>query len=312
MTVDVVSADMWPRCLHCDGKLVVSHLPGKVFLSLVMVLLLYTLLTSAAGAERHRKVLVLYDENTDFPGLALLDRNLKAALHAGATDRIDLYTESMDLARFQDDRYTELLYAFYRQKYANYQEWGKDDVRLHPDGTGPFKLGRWEQNQVIVFEKNPHYFKPGLPYLDRGELRVMKEGVTRVTALRAKEVDFANYIPREHVDRLTKDKQIQVLKGKDTQRVQSFFNLRKPVFQDVRVRKAILGHGIDRQAIAKTALLGQAQALWSCVPPGGLDHIDSGEELAYNPGKRRRDGGSHRPADLLAPPHQGPRLGPDP
>jgi hypothetical protein len=107
MTINVESARVWPRCLHCDVKLVVSHLPGKVFLPLVMALLLHSLLTSAAGAERHRKMLVLYDENTDFPGLALLNRNLKAALNAGATDRIDLYTESMDLARFQDDRYME-------------------------------------------------------------------------------------------------------------------------------------------------------------------------------------------------------------
>jgi hypothetical protein len=64
-------------------------------------------------------VLVLYDENTDFPGLALLDRSLKAAFKAGVPDGIDLYTESMDLARFQDDHYMERLRAFYRRKYAN-------------------------------------------------------------------------------------------------------------------------------------------------------------------------------------------------
>jgi peptide/nickel transport system substrate-binding protein len=138
-----------------------------------------------------------------------------------------------------------------------------------------------------VLEKNPNYFKPGLPYLDRVELKIIKEGVTRVTALRAGEVDFANYIPREHVERLTKDAKIQVLKGKDTQRTQSFFNLRKPMFQDVRVRKAILGYGIDRQAIAKTALLGHAQPLWSPVPPGGLDHIDFGEHFPYDPDKAK-------------------------
>jgi ABC-type transport system substrate-binding protein len=177
--------------------------------------------------------------------------------------------------------------GFLQMSPASYKRWGKEEVRLHPDGTGPFKLAQWDQNRVIVLEKNPYYFKPGLPYLDRVELRVMKEGVTRVTALRAGEVDFANYVPREHVDRLTRDTRIQVLKGKDTQRVQSFFNLRKPAFQDVRVRQAILGYGIDRQAIAKTALLGQAQPLWSPVPQGGLDHIDFGEQFAYNPDKAK-------------------------
>jgi ABC-type transport system substrate-binding protein len=177
--------------------------------------------------------------------------------------------------------------GFLQMSPASYQRWGKDEVRLHPDGTGPFKLGKWEQNRVVVLEKNPNYFKPGLPYLDRVELQVMKEGVTRVTALRAGEVDFANYIPREHVERLTRDAKIQVFKGKDTQRIQSIFNLRKPAFQDVRVRKAILGYGIDRQAIVKTALLGQAQALWSPVPPGGMDHIDFGEIFPYDPDKAK-------------------------
>jgi ABC-type transport system substrate-binding protein len=177
--------------------------------------------------------------------------------------------------------------GFLQMSPAAFKKWGKEDIRLHPVGTGPFKLARWEQNQIIVLEKNPHYFKSGLPYLDRIELRVMKEGVTRVTALRTGEVDFANYVPREHVERLTRDPQIVVLRGTDTQRVQSYFNLRNPLFQDVRVRRAVLGYGIDRQAIAKTALLGQAQPLWSFVPPGGRDHIDFGDQYPYEPEKAK-------------------------
>jgi ABC-type transport system substrate-binding protein len=177
--------------------------------------------------------------------------------------------------------------GFLQMSPAAFKQWGKEEIRLHPVGTGPFKLARWDQNQIIVLEKNPHYFKPGLPYLDRIELRVMKEGVTRVTALRTGEVDFANYIPREHVERLARDPQMQVFRGRDTQRTQSFFNLRKPAFQDVRVRRALLGYGLDRQAIAKTALLGLAQPLWSFVPPGSKGHIDFGEEFPYDPEKAK-------------------------
>ena len=177
--------------------------------------------------------------------------------------------------------------GFLQMSPAAFKKYGREDIRLHPVGTGPFTLAKWEQNQIIVLEKNPNYFKPGLPYLDRIELRVMKEGVTRVTALRAGEVEFANYVPREHLERLTKDPQIQVFKGRDTQRTQSYFNLRHPQFRDERVRKAVLGYGIDRQAIVKTALLGQAQPLWSFVPPGGRDHIDFGEQFPYDPGKAK-------------------------
>ena len=52
----------------------------------------------------------------------------------------------------------------------------------------------------------------------------------------------------------------------------SFHNTRKP-FDDVRVRQALGGYGIDRHTIAKTAMLGLGQALWSFVPPRGKDHI---------------------------------------
>jgi peptide/nickel transport system substrate-binding protein len=177
--------------------------------------------------------------------------------------------------------------GFLQMSPASYQKWGKEEVRLHPAGTGPFKLAKWEQNQIIVLEKNPHYFKPGLPYLDRVELRIMKEGVTRVTALRAGEVDFANYIPRESIERLSRDPQLYVLRGRETQRIGTWFNQRKVPFQDVRVRRAALGYGIDRHAIAKTALLGLAQPLWSFVPPGSRGQIDFGEQFPYDPEKAR-------------------------
>jgi peptide/nickel transport system substrate-binding protein len=170
---------------------------------------------------------------------------------------------------------------------TSYKTWGREEVRLHPAGTGPFKLAKWEPNNLIVLEKHPNYFKPGLPYVDRLEFKIMKDGITRVTALRAGEVDFVNYVPREYVERLAKDPKVQVYRGRETQHLMIFFhNTRKP-FDDVRVRQALAGYGIDRHAIAKSALLGQGQALWSYVPPGGRDHLDFGERFPYNPDKAK-------------------------
>jgi signal transduction histidine kinase len=68
---DDIIAQLHQRIGSREVKLSVRHLPGKVFLPLVMALLLHSLLTSTAWAERQHKVLVLYDENTDFPGLEL-------------------------------------------------------------------------------------------------------------------------------------------------------------------------------------------------------------------------------------------------
>ena len=37
----------------------------------------------------------------------------------------------------------------------------------HPIGTGPFKLQSWQKGVKAVFVRNPHYFRPGKPYLDK-------------------------------------------------------------------------------------------------------------------------------------------------
>lgn len=172
--------------------------------------------------------------------------------------------------------------GFLQMSPASYKQWRKEEVRLYPVGTGPFQLARWQQNQVIVLDKDAHYFLPELPYLDRLELRIMKEGVTRVTALRAGEVDFANAVPREHVECLAKDAKIQLFGGRDTLRINSYFNVARVPFNDDRVRRALLGFRVDRAAIVRTALLGQAQPLWSFVPSGGKGHIDFAEQFPYD------------------------------
>ena len=168
-----------------------------------------------------------------------------------------------------------------------YKKYGKRDFASHPTGTGPFKLARWEQNNVIVLEKNPDYFKKGLPYLDRLEFKVMKEGVTRATALRTGEVDFVTVFPREHGDRIAKDPKIKMFRGQDTSHVFIPFNNQRPPFDNPTVRIALMGHGIEREPIAKTALLGYGQALWSGIPEGAKDHVDFPEMYPYNPDKAK-------------------------
>lgn len=46
------------------------------------------------------------------------------------------------------------------------------DFAKHPIGTGPFRLKEYLSGQRLVFERNPHYFKPGLPKLAAVELQL--------------------------------------------------------------------------------------------------------------------------------------------
>ena len=53
-------------------------------------------------------------------------------------------------------------------------------MRQHPIGTGPFKFVEFKPNQSITLTRNPDYWKPGRPYLDGIEYRIIKDVSTRL------------------------------------------------------------------------------------------------------------------------------------
>ncbi len=55
-------------------------------------------------------------------------------------------------------------------------------MRLHPIGTGPFKLVEFKANESIKVARNPDYWKPGRPYLDGIEYTIIKDVSTRLLA----------------------------------------------------------------------------------------------------------------------------------
>jgi ABC-type transport system substrate-binding protein len=47
------------------------------------------------------------------------------------------------------------------------------DMRTHPIGTGPFKFVEFKANDSIKLVRNPDYWKPGRPYLDAIDWRII-------------------------------------------------------------------------------------------------------------------------------------------
>ncbi len=64
------------------------------------------------------------------------------------------------------------------------------DMRTKPVGTGPFKFVAFEANSIIRLARNPDYWKPGKPYLDGIEIRIVGNRATRLLAFNAKEFDM--------------------------------------------------------------------------------------------------------------------------
>jgi peptide/nickel transport system substrate-binding protein len=69
-------------------------------------------------------------------------------------------------------------------------------------GCGPFRLVEWVKGNHLLMERFDKYFVPGLPYLDRVMIRVIKDPVTEMAAFQAGEIDFIASFSPEHVDTL--------------------------------------------------------------------------------------------------------------
>jgi hypothetical protein len=72
-----------------------------------------------ASSSATQKVVLLYDERLDLPGLAALDTDLSGTLTSNSSGPIEVYREAMDLSRFGSNNYRTLLRDFLRSKYEN-------------------------------------------------------------------------------------------------------------------------------------------------------------------------------------------------
>jgi peptide/nickel transport system substrate-binding protein len=164
------------------------------------------------------------------------------------------------------------------------KQWGKD-YKFHPVGAGPFTFVEWTPGQQAILERNQNYFKPGLPYLDKIVLKTMKEATTRIGAVRSGELTFATWIPLELVRLVEGAPGVKAVSSP----IYSVWDLRPNVkskpFDDIRVRKALLGYGIDRQEIVKVAFGGQGQPTASMLTPGMPGYNSLMEMYPYDPQK---------------------------
>ena len=124
-------------------------------------------------------------------------------------------------------------------------------------GTGPWMLDSYRPNVGATLVRNPSYFVPGLPHIERIEVSVDEDNASRMAAFMSGKYDigweFPGNINRtdwvQIKDRL-KSTRPNLKTAEFPANVMSHISMRtdqKP-FNDVRVRQAI-SHAIDRQGI---------------------------------------------------------------
>ncbi|MBA3638441.1 MAG: ABC transporter substrate-binding protein [Acidobacteria bacterium] len=152
-----------------------------------------------------------------------------------------------------------------------------------PVGTGPFRFVSYAPADRVILERNPDYFRPGLPRVDRVVFRILPNAATAVSALEAGEVDYVGGVSGPDIPRLRATPGITVVSGSGGSGgsvCQDVLipNLTRPPFDDVRVRRAF-AHAIDRQFIVERVYFGQGRPA-----TGPISHLLA---WAYTPSVRQ-------------------------
>lgn len=161
--------------------------------------------------------------------------------------------------------------------------------RQYPWGWGPYKLKQIVIGQRIVLEKNTAHpdVKPENP--DILMFRVMREPEQRVTALINNEIQIAQFIPPHLGGRVTGATNAKLVPTSSVEIMFLAMQPSKKPFDNPLLRKAVC-HAIDRDAIIKAIIRGQAERLDGPVGPGqyGYDaEAAKAMHMAYDPEKAR-------------------------
>ena len=158
--------------------------------------------------------------------------------------------------------------------------------KKNANGTGPFKFKKWVRGSTLEVERNPNYFKEGLPYMDGIKYYMIKDLSARAKSVRSgrTDVEFRGFPPAE-VDAIKEQlgDKVTIRYPRAMVHWGVAFNVDHKPFDDERVRKA-LGLAIDRVDMAKTL-----KPLSGLETIGGLVHPDTEwglkpEEMADLPG----------------------------
>jgi peptide/nickel transport system substrate-binding protein len=154
-----------------------------------------------------------------------------------------------------------------------HKEMGNQAYSATPVGNGPFMIESKRGTEVVLV-KNPDYWRPGFPKLDRLVYRAIPDSSVRLQALLKNELDFVTHPDPKDVAGARKNTNYKYHSTAGWNWDWQQFNLTvRPdlPYHNKLVRQAI-SYAIDREAIAKEIYYGEAAATDNQIPAGYMGH----------------------------------------
>ncbi len=154
-----------------------------------------------------------------------------------------------------------------------------------PVGTGPFKFAEWKTNQFVRVERNDDYFR-GRPHLDGIVFRSLPDPLTLRLAFETRQVDFWTVDPWA-VGNFQKDERFTLFTSPSNSYNYVGWNLRRPLFQDPRVRRA-LAHAVNVDQMVRYVLYGYGVQSTGIFTPEMWFFNPRVRPFAYDPDEAQR------------------------
>ena len=159
-----------------------------------------------------------------------------------------------------------------------------EDFGRNPVGTGAFRLREWVLGQRLVIERNPEYFREGLPYLDEVVYEIGVEPTVALLRFQRGQADIlgdgvppAQFVPFTSLPA----NEALISSGPQLQTGYLTLNANVPPFDDVRVRRAV-NMAVNKDRVIQL-INGRATPAAQPLPPLMPGYADGFEGYAYDP-----------------------------
>ncbi len=163
--------------------------------------------------------------------------------------------------------------------------WALKWMATHTAGFGAYHLESIKAGEQAVFIANKNYFGDK-PQFDRVVWRAVPSGASRVTLLKAGQVQWIDQANIQQVIDMQKDDRVKVESNVGRSIASLRMNPKFEPFDDVRVRRAF-NYAIDKKKIQQAVFLGTGTIAKSIVPPIVDGYDPSFFVYDYDPDKAR-------------------------
>jgi ABC-type transport system substrate-binding protein len=201
---------------------------------------------------------------------------------------IDPYTLKIELSS-PDATFLHVMainFAFAVPKEA-VEKYGQDFGK-HPVGTGAFKMKEWKLGQRVVYDRNPDYYKAGLPRLDKIVFEVGQEPTVALLRLQRGEVDIlGDGIPPARFLQVKNDPKNAdlIIEGGQLHTGYVSMNVRIKPFDNKKVRQAV-NMAINKQRVTKI-INNRAVPANQPLPPAMPGYDNNYKGYAFDPVKAK-------------------------